>query len=79
MKVISVALAIALVASPALAQPPSQPIHESAERAARGAAAEQDASHGRRPATTGRATKVRDTPLAIDRKPKLERPHAFPP
>ena len=50
MKVIAVALAIVLVASPALAQQPFQPIHESAERAALVAAAEQDSSNGRRPA-----------------------------
>ncbi len=50
MKVISAALAIALAASPALAQPPIQPIHESAERAALAVAAEQESSHGRRPA-----------------------------
>jgi hypothetical protein len=50
MKVISVALAIAFVARPALAQQPFHPIHESAERAALVAAAEQDSSNGRRPA-----------------------------
>src|SRR5258708_12612890 len=50
MKVVSVALAIALVASPALAQQPYQPIRESAERTALAAAAEQDSSNGRRTA-----------------------------
>ncbi len=49
MKVISVALAIALVASPALAQQRHEPIRESAERLALAAAAEQDSSHGKRP------------------------------
>jgi hypothetical protein len=48
MKAVSVALAIALVASPALAQQPYQPIRESAERAAVAAAAEQDSSSSRR-------------------------------
>jgi len=50
MKIISVALAFALVASPALAQQRSQPIHESADRIALAAAAEEDSSHGRRKA-----------------------------
>jgi hypothetical protein len=47
MKVVSVALAIALVASPALAQQPYQPIRESAERMALAAAAERNSSNGR--------------------------------
>ena len=50
MKVISIALAIAMVASPALAQQSSQPIRESAERLALATAAEQDSSLGRRKA-----------------------------
>ena len=50
MKVVSVALAIALVASPALAHQPYQPIRESAERTALAAAAEQDSFNGRRTA-----------------------------
>jgi hypothetical protein len=47
MKAVSLALAIALAATPALAQPP-QPLHESASRAAVAAAAEQDSHHSRR-------------------------------
>jgi hypothetical protein len=47
MRVISVALAFALVATPALAQQPYQPIRASAERIALETAAEQDSSHGR--------------------------------
>jgi hypothetical protein len=47
MKVISVALALAVVASPALAQQRYQPIRESAERIALATAAEQDSSHPR--------------------------------
>jgi F0F1-type ATP synthase membrane subunit c/vacuolar-type H+-ATPase subunit K len=46
MKSVSLALAIALGATPALAQPP-QPLHESAARTAVAEAAEQD-SHSRR-------------------------------
>ena len=48
MKAVSLALAIALAATPALAQPP-QPLHESASRAAVAAAAEQDSHTNRRP------------------------------
>jgi hypothetical protein len=48
MKAVSFALAIALVASPTLAQQPYQPIRESAERTAVAAAAAQDSSSGRR-------------------------------
>jgi hypothetical protein len=47
MKAVSLALAIAFAATPALAQPP-QPLHESASRAAVAAAAEQDSHHSRR-------------------------------
>jgi hypothetical protein len=47
MKAVSVALAIALATTPALAQPP-QPLHESASRAAVAAAAEQDSHNSRR-------------------------------
>ena len=47
MKAVSLALAIALAATPALAQPP-QPLHESASRAAVAAAAEQDSHNSRR-------------------------------
>jgi hypothetical protein len=47
MKAVSLALAIALAATPALAQPP-QPLHESASRAAVAAAAEQDSHNNRR-------------------------------
>ena len=47
MKAVSLALAIALAATPALAQPP-QPLHESASRAAVAAAAEQDSHTNRR-------------------------------
>jgi hypothetical protein len=48
MKAASVTLALALAASPALAQQPYQPIRESAERMAVTTAAEQDSSSGRR-------------------------------
>ena len=47
MKAVSLALAIALAATPALAEPP-QPLHESASRAAVAAAAEQDSHNSRR-------------------------------
>jgi hypothetical protein len=47
MKAVSLALAIALAATPALAEPP-QPLHESASRAAVAAAAEQDSHNTRR-------------------------------
>ena len=47
MKVLSLALAIALTATPALAQSPQQPIRESAARTAVAAAAEQTAHSGR--------------------------------
>jgi hypothetical protein len=47
MKAVSLALAIALPATPALAQPP-QPLHESTSRAAVAAAAEQDSHNSRR-------------------------------
>ena len=47
MKAVSLALAIALAAMPALAQPP-RPLHESASRAAVATAAEQDSHHSRR-------------------------------
>jgi hypothetical protein len=47
MKAVSLALAIALAATPALAQPP-QPLHESASRAAVAAAAAQDSHNSRR-------------------------------
>src|SRR3954471_25001317 len=48
MKIISVALAFALLASPVLAQQRDQPIRASAERIALATAAEQDSSPGRR-------------------------------
>ena len=47
MKAVSLALAIALATTPALAQPP-QPLHESASRAAVAAAAEQESHNSRR-------------------------------
>ena len=47
MKAVSLALAVALAATPALAQPP-QPLHESARRAAVAAAVEHNSHNNRR-------------------------------
>jgi hypothetical protein len=49
MKVLSLTLAVALVAGPALAQQPTSSIRESAARNAAAAAADQDSHLGRRP------------------------------